>query len=583
MKNVATIIIVFLSLTLGTAYAAKDETLVGWKPFNSKSQASAKQSNKLILLNMEAVWCHWCHVMDKKTYSDPAVADYLAKHFISAREDSDARPDLANRYRAYGWPATIIMKADGTELVKRAGYISPENMLQLLKAVVADPSAEAAASIPSFKPAVSSGFSAGVVAQLERKHRDTYDWSRGGLKNPQKYIDANKLGWSLSQTDNDDEQAMAQQTLDVAMGLIDPYWGGVYQYSTGYDWNRPHFEKLLKIQARYMGFYAQGYQQFSEPSYLETAELIAMYVADFLTSPDGGFYSSQDADLIPGQHSAEFFELDDRERRDKGIPKVDKSIYAADNGQMISGLLNLYKYSNDRRYLRRSKAALDYIYTGRLLANNGFSRSGSDTGGPWLADSLYMAQAMLDMYEVSGDAKWLNRTVKTANFIARSFKHQPGGYVGSVSSLLPQTPDIEENIDLARFLNRLSHYSGKSNHKAATKHAVKFLASPDVALRRVEETGLLLLNTELSQDPAHFTVVAKKSDPVGMALFKTANAQAIAYKRVEWWDRSEGKLLNHDVEYPNFKTPAAYVCSEGRCSVPSFDAATYQRQISSQQ
>lgn len=583
MKNITTLVAFLLSFTLGSAYASKEETLVSWQPFNDASQTSAKKGDKLILLNMEAVWCHWCHVMDQKTYSDPEVADYLAKHFVSAREDSDARPDLANRYRAYGWPATIIMKADGTELVKRAGYIAPENMLQLLKAVVADPTAEAAASIPSFKPATNSGFSAGVVAELGRRHINSYDWRRGGLKNAQKYIDANKLAWSLSQTTNDNEQAMAKQTLDVAMGLIDPYWGGVYQYSTGYDWNRPHFEKLLKIQARYMSFYAQGYQQFSEPSYLEAAELIAMYVADFLTSPDGGFYSSQDADLLPGEHSAEFFELDDRERRDKGIPRVDKAIYAADNGQMISGLLNLHKYSNDKRYLKRSQKALNSLITERLLPSNGFLHSDNDAGGPWLADSLYMAQAILDMYEVTGTRTLLEQSVKTANFITDNFKNKSGGYIGSVSSLLSQSPDLEENIDLARFFNRLSHYSGMANHGLAVTHAVKFLASPDVALRRVEETGLLLLNAELHQDPAHFTVVSEKSDPVGIALFKTANAQPIAYKRVEWWDRSDRKLMNHDVEYPKFKTAAAYVCSEGRCSVPSFDAASYQRQISSQQ
>lgn len=583
MKKVVTLFAFLLSAALSASHAASLDTLVKWQAFSDQSQASAKKNNKLILLNMEAVWCHWCHVMDQKTYSDPAVAAYLEKHYVTAREDSDARPDLANRYRAYGWPATIIMKADGTELVKRAGYISPDNMLKLLKAVVADPTAEAAASIPSFKPAINSGFSAEVIAELKRRHRSSYDWSRGGLKNPQKYIDANKLAWSLSQRDDDDEQAMAQQTLDVAMALIDPYWGGVYQYSTGYDWNRPHFEKLLKVQARYMAFYAQGYQQFSEPSYLEAAELIAMYVADFLTSPDGGFYSSQDADLIPGQHSSEFFELDDRERRDKGIPRVDKSIYAADNGQMISALLNLYKYSNDQRYLARSQKALSAIMSSRLLPSNGFSHGDNDNGGPWLADSLYMAQAMLDMYEVTGKRELLNRAVKTANFIAKNFKNPAGGYIGSVSSLLPQTPDLEENIDLARFFNRLSHYSNSDIHRAAVKHSVRFLASPDVALRRVEETGLLVLNTELSEDPAHFTVVARKSDPVGAALFKTANSQPIIYKRVEWWDRDEGKLMNHDVEYPKFTQPAAYVCSEGRCSVPSFDAATYQRQIRSQQ
>lgn len=582
MKKLTALFVLLLSC-IATSHAAPEDTLVEWRSFAHDSQNLAKKANKLILLNMEAVWCHWCHVMDKKTYSDKFVADYLKTHFISTREDSDARPDLANRFRAFGWPATIIIAADGTELVKRAGYISPENMLALLKAVVTDPTPEAAAAIPTFNPVVSSGFSDDLLDQLRRRHRETYDWSRGGLKNAQKYIDSNKLEWSLSQRQDDDEQRMAQQTLDVALGLFDPYWGGVYQYSTGYDWNRPHFEKLLKIQARYMRLYAQGYEQFAEPAYLEAAEGIAIYVSDFLTDHDGGLYSSQDADLIPGEHSAEFFELDDRERRDKGIPKVDKNIYAADNGQMIVGLISLYRHSLDARYLTKAEKALKWIYANRLLAGNGFSHGGNDKGGPWLADSLHMGKAMLAMYSATGEREWLDRASKTTDFIIRSFKHKPGGFVGSKSSLLKQTPDIEENIELARFLNLISHYNGKTNHFKGAEHAVKFLASPDVALSRVEETGLLLLSAEMSNTPAHFTVVGKKSDPVAQALFRSANAEPGGYKRVEWWDRAEGKLPHHDVEYPNFKTSAGYICSNGRCSVPSFDAASYKRQIRAQQ
>ncbi|MBL8744186.1 MAG: DUF255 domain-containing protein, partial [Myxococcales bacterium] len=94
-----------------------------WYPYAPESFARAKQEGKLILLDGAAEWCHWCHVMDATTYRDPEVGRILKERFITIRIDVDARPDLAERYGEWGWPATIIMNADAVELGKLRGYL----------------------------------------------------------------------------------------------------------------------------------------------------------------------------------------------------------------------------------------------------------------------------------------------------------------------------------------------------------------------------------------------------------------------------------------------------------------------------
>ena len=101
--------------------------------------AGAKEDNRFVLLDLGAVWCHWCHVMEDVTYRDPEVMRLLRSRYIAVRVDQDARPDLSNRYEDYGWPATIVFNADGSEIVKRQGYIPPRPMASMLQAIIDDP------------------------------------------------------------------------------------------------------------------------------------------------------------------------------------------------------------------------------------------------------------------------------------------------------------------------------------------------------------------------------------------------------------------------------------------------------------
>src|SRR5260370_5335587 len=135
---------------------------------------------------------------------------------------------------------------------------------------------------------------------------------------------------------------MARQTLAEQLHLLDPAWGGVYQYSTDGDWNSPHFEKIMQMQAENLRIYSLAYAQWRDPQYLHAAQELQRYLRTFLTSPTGAFYTSHDADLVDGKHSADYFALRDAQRRKLGIPRVDKAIYARENGWAINWLVPLY-------------------------------------------------------------------------------------------------------------------------------------------------------------------------------------------------------------------------------------------------
>jgi len=102
---------------------------------------------------------------------------------------------------------------------------------------------------------------------------------------------------------------------------------------------------------------------------------------------------------------------------------------------------------------------------------------------------------------------------------------------------------------------------------------MRYLVTPEVALSRLSDPGILLAAHELASDPAHLTVVGQRDDPAALSLFRTAMRWPASYKRIEWWDRRDGPLTNADVNYPTLSKAAAYVCTEGRCSRPVVDPA----------
>src|SRR6185295_14070344 len=101
-----------LLLLLGACRTAESPRAIRWEPWSEEVFARARREKRLVLLDLEAVWCHWCHVMEETTYRDPEVVRLVEERCIAVKVDQDSRPDLSNRYEDYGWPATILFRWD---------------------------------------------------------------------------------------------------------------------------------------------------------------------------------------------------------------------------------------------------------------------------------------------------------------------------------------------------------------------------------------------------------------------------------------------------------------------------------------
>ena len=552
---------------------------VKWNDWSDQLFEQAKKENKFVILDLEAVWCHWCHVMEKTTYHDEKVNALLNNHYIAVRVDQDARPDLSIRYRDYGWPATIIFAPDGTEIVKRSGYISPQNMSRLLQAIIDDPSPEQDdLAKPDFSKPLQSSLDNKLREELIKRHAETYDIKLGGLLNAQKFLDRDSVEYAMLRAGEGDakEKQRAMQTLDAALKLFDPAWGGVYQYSTHGDWLHPHFEKIMAVQAGYFRLYSLAYAQFKEPRYLKAMEDIFRYTNNFLRDANGAFYTSQDADLIAGQHSDEFFALDDKHRRQLGIPRIDKHQYARENGWMIEALAIGYEATGDQRYLQTALKAANWIEHNRLQASGLYSHDKKDRAGPYLGDSLAMARAHLALYRATGNRVHLAYSERTTKAILGQFKHpQAGFYSAKPKANQPVKPivQLDENMSVVRYLNLLAQTTGRPVYHQATRHVLKFLNHREIALSRITEAGILIIDMEINQPPLHVTVIGAKDNQTAQRLYNTALKQPGWYKRIEWWDTREGRLPNPDVQYPVLDRVAAFVCTDSRCSLPLFSEA----------
>ncbi|MBV8967466.1 MAG: thioredoxin domain-containing protein [Verrucomicrobia bacterium] len=553
-----------------TAVSAEPAEKVDWQPWSDSVFAQAQKEGRFVLLNLGAGWCHWCHVMDETTYLDPDVIKLIRSHYIAVSVDQDSRPDLANRYEDYGWPATVVFKSDKSEIVKRRGYIPPRPMVSLLQAIVNDPT-PGPSVLPDIdlEPANESSLNTESRDRLRQLLIDTYDQSNQGWGTVHKWLDWDILEYCMSQTSSERFGQMARSTLAAQLNLMDPVWGGVYQYSTDGDWRHPHYEKIMQMQAEDLRIYAEAYALWQDDTYLQAARQIRAYLKNFLTSPDGAFYTSQDADLIPGQHGEEYFRLSDAQRRALGVPRIDTHIYARENGWAIDALATLYAVTGDKSCLDDATRAANWIVERRALADGGYRHDEADTAGPYLGDTLAMGRAFLTLYMVTADLSWLQKAENAVKFVAQNF-YARVGYVTSVAgSALQPAPQVDENVDLARLANLLSQYTGKPEYEEIAKHALQFLTISELANRRgFLVAGILLADQELGTAPLHITVVGRKSDPAAQSLFASALKQASSYKRIEWLDRTEAVLPNRDVQYPDLDSAAAYVCTDRSCSPP---------------
>ncbi|MGI9478397.1 MAG: DUF255 domain-containing protein [Hyphomicrobiaceae bacterium] len=552
---------------------------ITWRPWNDKLFRDAKQTKRYIILDLNARWCHWCHFMEKRTYAHPEIRRIIDTGYLATKVDQDANPDLASRYGDWGWPATIIFDPNGKEVTKLQGFQRPSRMYHILYTILAHPD-----RVPQLPPEPSAKAGKSLLGTQQRERLvglldDTYDKAHDGWGRRLKFLQPEVVEYALKQARDGSAEmtSKVRRTLDAALALIDPVWGGIYQYSHERDWSAPHYEKIMASQVNAIRLYTQAYRQFGEQRYLDAARRVGRYLMQRLRSPEGAFYTSQDADVDHDLLGEAFYKLDNAARLKLGkAPPIDTNIYARENGWAARGMLALYAATGEAAYRAAAKTALEWTVAHRTRATGGFAHGAKDPAGPYLSDTLAMGDAMLAFYMASGDVTWLKRAGEAADFITKTFQHPEAGFVTvqkpavRAATFAKPFVNIEENAALARFANLLYRTSGAERYRDVAAHAMRHLTSDAVVGRRRFMLGTVLADDEMAIEPAHVTIVGKAGDSAADALHRAALSLPVGYRRIDRWDPASGPMLNPDVQYPAMEQAAAFACANQICSLPVF-------------
>ena len=301
---------------------------VNWNEWGAEAFEIAAKEDKPILLDIGAVWCHWCHVMDRESYEDPSLAKVINEHFVAVKVDRDERPDVDSRYQAAvsaisgqgGWPLTAVLTPDGKPFFggtyfprdDRYGRPGFERVLLTMADVWKNKRTEVLESAASVIAAIEHGetfagragsLSLGIVDKLLESAVKQFDARHGGFGSQPKFPHPAAIDLLIDvagRTGNESARQAAFVTLEKMArgGVYDQLAGGFHRYSVDERWVVPHFEKMLYDNAGLLANYVHAFQSFVDADAARVSRDIIRWLDEVMTDRErGGFYASQDADL----------------------------------------------------------------------------------------------------------------------------------------------------------------------------------------------------------------------------------------------------------------------------------------------
>ena len=300
---------------------------VDWHEWGEEAFAHARAEGKPILLDIGAVWCHWCHVIDRESYENPEIAAMINKFYVPVKVDRDERPDVDSRYQSAisaisgqgGWPLTAFLTPDGKPFFGGT-YFPPEDAMgrpgfKRILLGIADAfktrRAEVDSSAQALEEAVAKAevfhtahgeFDAGVVDSVVESALHLFDEAHGGFGGAPKFPHSSAIDLLLERYQSSRDPRLlhvVERTLTgmAEGGVYDQLAGGFHRYSVDERWCVPHFEKMTYDNSELLKNFLHGYQVTRTPLFRETAEGIIEWVGEVLSDRvRGGFYGSQDAD-----------------------------------------------------------------------------------------------------------------------------------------------------------------------------------------------------------------------------------------------------------------------------------------------
>jgi uncharacterized protein len=299
---------------------------IQWHEFGEEAFAAARAADKPVLLDIGAVWCHWCHVMDRESYDDPDVAAIVNEHYIAVKVDRDERPDIDSRYQLAvssltgqgGWPLTAFLTPDGkpfyggTYFPPVDGYGRPSFKRVLLSIAAAYrekhgdviEQAQLVESAIARSESFSGGgsLSASVIDAILESALKMFDEVNGGFGHAPKFPHPAALDLVMDQyarSKNEGLRSIFVHTLEkMALGgVYDQLAGGFHRYSVDERWVVPHFEKMCYDNSELLKNYIHAYQATGDEFFADVARDMIRWMDEWLSDrAHSGFYASQDAD-----------------------------------------------------------------------------------------------------------------------------------------------------------------------------------------------------------------------------------------------------------------------------------------------
>lgn len=437
---------------------------VDWYPWGEEAFNKAKAEDKPIFLSIGYSTCHWCHVMERESFEDQEVAEILRQGFVAVKVDREERPDLDHIYMVFcqaltgggGWPLTVIMTPElkpfyaGTYFPKlgRGGMPGLIELLEKVREVwekrredLKKAGEEMTRTVLAQHSKANPGaMEPGMVKQAFRDLKHQYDPQTGGFGSAPKFPIPHHLTFLLryyTSSGDPEALAMAEKTL-LGMykgGIFDHLGFGFARYSTDRKWLAPHFEKMLYDNAQLAAAYLEAYQVTRKPLYKEVAENIFAYVLRDMTSPEGAFYSAEDADSEGVEGKFYVWDLEEvkkilGEEKGQSFSKIyGLSAIGNFDGKNILNLLNpgaLETLRTDKNKEKEIRQCRELLFQARekrvhphkddkiLTAWNGlmitaFAMGGRILKNPSFTAAAQKAAAFLDTHLRGGDGQLLAR------------------------------------------------------------------------------------------------------------------------------------------------------------------------------
>jgi uncharacterized protein YyaL (SSP411 family) len=451
---------------------------VQWRAWGDPAFDEARREDKPILLDIGAVWCHWCHVMDRESYESPEVAEIINRDFVAVKVDRDERPDIDARYQAAvsaltgqgGWPLTVFLTPEGKPFYGGT-YFPPDDsygrpgLKRLLQAVAQNYKSRQAEILESAERITEAlgkvdhlernGAKAGraVLEAILESIRNMFDPQHGGFGTQPKFphpaaIDLlldmyleTRAAWMLSAVTTTLEH-MGRG------GVYDQIGGGFHRYSVDARWIVPHFEKMSYDNAGLLVNYLRAYQVTGDEFFREIALGILGFIETVLSHPEGGFYSSQDADYSLDD-DGDYFTWTLEELRAVLEPReaeVAAQYYHVEaQGEMHHNPAKNVLFIDQpfEAIGARLKLSVDEVQKMLASAKEKMARARARRPTPFVDPTIYsswngmMVSALLEAYKVLGLAGARDRALTTLDLLLRE------AYVaekGMAHSLLRVTP-----------------------------------------------------------------------------------------------------------------------------------------------